>query len=243
MGATPQWEANNRLSNFDPASNRLVPAQSGFIANRAQVNPDRNNFAPRLGAAYSLNSKTVLRGAYGMSYVHFNRAGGGNILGINGPQVVIAAVVQNPAQAGFRTTAQGYPAGLTDPDRFNPLAANISYIPRDTRTGYVQNWSFSIQRELPGGFLLDLGYVASQSENLIIFADFNEARPLTAAQLALPAAQRPTLQQRRPNQSFSAITVTWPEATANYHALQFRMERKGPERVLAAEHLRVVQGD
>jgi hypothetical protein len=224
--ATPQWEASNRLSNFDPTSNRLVPAQSGSVANRAQVNPDRNNFAPRLGAAYSVDPKTVLRGAYGVSYAHFNRAGGGNILGINGPQVVIAAVVQSPTQASFRTTAQGYPAGLTDPDKFNPLAANISYIPRESRTGYVQNWSFSVQRELPRGFLADLGYVGSHSEKLIVFADFNEARPLTTAQLALPAAQRPTLQQRRPNQSFSAITVTWPEATADYHALQFRFERK-----------------
>ncbi|HEU0006628.1 MAG TPA: TonB-dependent receptor, partial [Terriglobia bacterium] len=90
--ATPQWERDNRLSNFDPSSNRLIPASSGSIANRAQVNPDRNNWAPRFGFAYSFNPRNVVRGGYGVSYVHFNRAGGGNILGINGPQVVIASI-------------------------------------------------------------------------------------------------------------------------------------------------------
>jgi hypothetical protein len=217
--ATPQWERDNRLSNFDPASNSIIVAKSGSISDRAQVNPDRNNFAPRLGMAYSINPKTVLRGAYGINYVHFNRAGGGNILGINGPQVVIAVVSQRPGDAGYRTTQQGYPGGLTDPSKFDPLLANISYIPRDTRSGMVQSWSFSIQRELPLGLIADLGYVGNNSSNLIVFADFNEARP-----------QRPgenlSIQARRPNQRFSAITVTWPEAEGNYHAMQFRLERK-----------------
>lgn len=217
--ATPQWERDNVLSNFDPTTNTLIPAKSGSIADRTQVNPDRNNFAPRVGMAYSFDPKTAIRAAYGTSFIHFNRAGGGNILGINGPQVVIAVIAQRPTDAGFRPTQEGYPSGLTEPSRFDPLRANISYIPRDTRSGMVQNWSFSIQRELPWGFVSDLGYVGSKSSNLIIFADFNEARP-----------QRPgenlSIQARRPNQAFSAITVTWPEAESNYHALQFRMERK-----------------
>ena len=183
------------------------------------MNPDRNNFAPRMGLAYSFDPKTVLRAAYGISYIHFNRAGGGNILGINGPQVVIAAIQQRPGDAGFRTTQQGYPQGLTDPSRFNPLAANISYIPRDTPTGYVQNWSFSIQRELPQGFLVDLGYVGNNGTHLVVFADYNEARPNRPG-------ENLSVQARRPNQAFSAITITFPHARSNYHALQARVERK-----------------
>ena len=71
--ATPQWEADNNLTNFDPATRTLIQATDGSIYDRALVNPDRNNIAPRLGLAYSLNDKTVLRSAYGMSYIHFNR--------------------------------------------------------------------------------------------------------------------------------------------------------------------------
>jgi hypothetical protein len=217
--ATPQWEADNRLSNFDPSSNRLIPATSGSLADRAQVEPDRNNFAPRVGLAYSFNPKTVLRSAYGISYIHFNRAGGGNILGINGPQVVIAAIQQRPTDTGYRTTQMGYPAGLTDPDKFDPLKANISYIPRDTPSGYVQNWSLSVQRELPFHFLADVGYVGATGTHLVVFADFNEARPNRVGE-NLP------VQARRPNPAFSAITVTFPHARSNYHGLQARLERR-----------------
>src|SRR5438132_6911948 len=51
--STPQYEAENRLSNFDPSNNSLIHAKDGSIYDRALVHPDRNNFAPRLGAAYS----------------------------------------------------------------------------------------------------------------------------------------------------------------------------------------------
>ncbi|MBM3753358.1 MAG: TonB-dependent receptor [Acidobacteria bacterium] len=217
--ATPQWEAGNVLSNFDPASNRLIPAKSGSIADRAQVNPDRNNWAPRLGFAYSMNPKTVVRGGYGISYIHFNRAGGGNILGINGPQVVIAAIAQRPTDATFRPTQAGYPAGLTDPDKFNPLLSNISYIPRESPTGYVQNWSFSVQREIMRNTVIDVGYVGNTSNHLIVFADYNESRPNRPG-------ENLSIQARRPNPNWSAITVTFPAARANYHALQARFERK-----------------
>ncbi|MBM3814361.1 MAG: TonB-dependent receptor [Acidimicrobiia bacterium] len=217
--ATPQWDRDNKLTNFDPISNRLIPATSGSIANRAQVNPDRNNFAPRIGIAYSFDPKTVIRTGYGISHLHFNRAGGGNILGINGPQVVNASIAQRPGEAGFRTTQQGYPAGLTDPDKFNPLLANISYIPRETPTGYVQTWSFSIQREVAKNTIVDIGYVGNKSTHLILFADFNQSRPNRPGENA-------SIQARRPNPAFSAITVTFPAGWANYHALQARLERK-----------------
>ena len=56
-----------------------------------------------------------MRGGYGISYIHFHRAGGANILPINGPQVINAVVNQtDPLDPSFRPTQQGYPAG---PDR------------------------------------------------------------------------------------------------------------------------------
>jgi hypothetical protein len=216
---TPQWEADNRLSNYDPVTNALIPAKSGSISDRAQVNPDKNNWAPRIGFAYAWSPKTAIRSGYGISYVHFNRSGGGNILGINGPQVVNAIVNQRPGDAGFRTTDQGYPAGMTDPDKFNPRAANISYIPRNTRTGYVQNWFFSIQREILPNTVFDIAYVGNRSNKLILFADYNQARPQNAGENA-------SLQDRRPIQQFAGITLTCPCGWANYNALQLKVERR-----------------
>jgi hypothetical protein len=106
--ATPMWEANNNLTNFDPTTSpstrQMVRATDGSIADRALVDPDRNNFGPRLGFAYTPMSRTVIRGGWGISYVHVNRIGSANLLGINGPQVVRAAVNQNPTAGAFIPT-------------------------------------------------------------------------------------------------------------------------------------------
>ena len=57
--ATPQYEKDNFLTNYDPATNTLIQAKDGSIYDRALVNPDRNNFAPRLGVAFAVDDKTV----------------------------------------------------------------------------------------------------------------------------------------------------------------------------------------
>ena len=51
--STPYWEKDNVLSNFDPATNSMILAKDGSIYDRALINPDRNNFGPRLGFAYT----------------------------------------------------------------------------------------------------------------------------------------------------------------------------------------------
>ena len=95
---TPQWENGNNLTNFDPANNSLILARDGSLYDRTLVDPDKNNFAPRVGVAYSLTGKTVLRSAFGTSYIHFNRLGGENLLSFNGPHVVPIAITQQPSQ-------------------------------------------------------------------------------------------------------------------------------------------------
>ena len=57
--ATPQYERDNRLSNFLPSADALIYAGSGSLYQRALVHPDWHNFAPRLGLAYQVAPKTV----------------------------------------------------------------------------------------------------------------------------------------------------------------------------------------
>lgn len=222
---TPYWEANNLLTNLDPAAGKILTAKSGGIYDRALVNPDRNDWGPRIGAAYTLSPGTVIRTGYGISYVHFNRTGSADILAINGPQVVSALVNQVSAfgTSSFIPTQAGYPAGLTAPNKLDPKIANLAYIPPDFRDAYVQNWVFSIQREVLRNTVLDVAYVGNKTTNLITIADYNQARPLRAGETL---ASSPLL-ARRPYQGFGPITVTWPHAFANYNALQVRFEHRG----------------
>ena len=226
--ASPFTEANNRLSNFDPATRTILQAKDGSLYDRSLVDPDYNNFAPRLGFAYNLLNKTVLRGGYGIGYVHFNRVGSADLLATNFPQITRANVTQNAALAlctgnvyadnCFRPTQAGYPTNL--PNNV------VLFTPREARTPYIQNWQLSLQRELPGNMLLDVAYVGNHAVKLILLADYNQARPLTTAELALPAAQRPSLDVRRPISGFRSISATLPAAYSNYHALQVKFERR-----------------
>ncbi|MBP6821333.1 MAG: carboxypeptidase regulatory-like domain-containing protein [Acidobacteria bacterium] len=229
--ATPQWEKDNLLGNFDPATATLIQAKSGSIYDRALVNPDRNNWAPRIGFAWNALEKTVVRGGYGVSYIHFNRLGGENLLSYNGPNIVGNSITQQPSQGicsgnnflgCFRPTEAGFPTDFVAPSRFNPLTARVNFTPKDTRAGYVQSWHLSVQRELPWKWLLDVGYVGNRSNKLIMLADYNQARPNNATD---PAAGTP-LQARRPFANYSFVQISFNGGWTNYHALQAKLERR-----------------
>ena len=215
--ATPWTEANNVLSNFDPNTRTMVMAKDGSLEDRSTLKPDRNNLAPRVGLAFTPVDRTVIRGGYGISYVHFHRAGGANVLPINGPQVINAVVVQSPTQPGFRTTQQGYPAGLTDPARFNPLASNITYMPNDYRSSDVHSWFASVQREIWNGALIDLAYVGNAANGMLLFANYNQAVPNNAAGSL-------SLQARRPIPEYADITYSFNGGKSRHHAFQTKFD-------------------
>ncbi len=227
---TPQYERDNKLANFDPATNSLIQASNGGIYNRALVNLPKKNFGPRFGFAYSPDTKTVLRGGYGVVFTQFNRAGGENNLTYNGPNVVNASITQaitsplctNDTQlqsACFRQTQQGYATNLTTPAYFNPLNVLSRYIPRNFSTGYVQNYFAGVQRDLGSGWLMAVDYVGNKSTHLQILGDYNQATPCTAATC-------PGLQARRPVSTFAGIEIAYGGGSANYNSLQIRTEKR-----------------
>jgi hypothetical protein len=227
--ATPQYDRDNHMANFGPATNSLVYASNDSIAKRALVNPDYKNWGPRVGLAYSLNPKTVIRSGYGISYVLFIRQGGDSYLAYNGPFVVNAQITQSPSQplcgansaptTCFRPTEMGYPAGFASPAFFSTVTTKTVYIDPTIRTPYVQTWHFTIQRELVKGFLLDAGYSANHSVGLWVNGDLNQALPNLAGQV-LP------VKTRRPNARFDYIDGNFGAGFSTYNALQVKLEKR-----------------
>jgi hypothetical protein len=218
--ATPHWERDNILSNFDAASRTMRLAQDGSLEERSTIRPDRNNLGPRLGFAYTITPTTVTRGGYGISYIHFHRAGGANILPINGPQVINAIETQvDPTAASFRPTQAGYPAGFTDPTRFDPLRANITYMPEDYRSSRVQSWYVSVQQQLWRNTIVDVAYVGNKSDGMLLFANYNQARPNNPGESL-------SLQARRPIPEFGDITYSWNGGFSRYRSAQIRLETR-----------------
>jgi len=239
---TPVYDADNRLANFDPASKSVVLAGSGSVAARSLRNLDKNNFVPRLGLAYRLSDNMVVRAGYALGYNYWNRMASAELMNTNAPFVTRASVQNTAATIGnlctgnnfagcFRRTQDGYPTNLlTSP------GSVILYMPKDLPWSYVQNWHLTIQRQLTRNTLIDVAYVGNRGVDLPILADYNQARPLTAAELALPAAQRPSLLDRRPIQSVNIpgngavrvgnITAVLADGFSSYNGLQVKVEHR-----------------
>ena len=242
---SPYSEENNYISNFDPVSqtvltatpgavagNGITPVSHGGVYGKTLMNPDWNDFAPRVGFAYAIKPATSIRGGFGMGYVHYTRAGSGNILAINAPQAQFAAVTQIkpsltnhcstplPAQiipigsttpSCYATADQGYPSGLVT--SFNPATDNITWVPKDTRSSYVESYFLSLQQQLAKNTLLDLAYVGNRGLKLQGFLNGNQKNPING--FARPYAKWP-----------SDITLALNGFWSNYNALQVRYEQR-----------------
>jgi hypothetical protein len=242
---TPVWESHNELSNFNPGTQQLVLASSGSLYNRALVNPNRFNFGPRAGFSYSIDSKTVIRGGYGLSYQQFNRVAGADELAANLPQSVDIPVNQfapaaksgaQPLCAGstplpssdlgtcFVATQQGYPnAMLAAPTAPYNLLLNVpTYVPAHTPTTYVHSFHLDVQRELANNLTLSVGYVGNVGMHELVLADLNQAPPNNVA-------GSETLQSRRPFNSTNCcadISMAFNEGISNYNSLQAKLEKR-----------------
>jgi hypothetical protein len=242
---SPYADLYNRISNFDPgtqtvltttpgavAGNGITPFQGGGTYGKTLVNPDFTDFGPRIGFAYAVDSKTALRGGFGISYAHYTRAGSGDILGINAPQAQFASVTQItpnttnhcstplPAQiiaigsttpSCYATSDQGYPKGLVT--SFNPATDNITYIPKNTKDSYVESYFISIQRTLAKNTLLDIAYVGNHGVKLQGFVNANQKNP--AAGFARPFGNWP-----------SDITAALNTFYSNFNSLQVKYEQQ-----------------
>ncbi|MBO0723157.1 MAG: TonB-dependent receptor, partial [Blastocatellia bacterium] len=240
---TPVFDANNNLANFDPQTKQIVMAKDGSISDRALRHLNTKDFAPRIGLAYQIREKTVLRAGYAIGYNYWNRMASAELLDTNAPFVTRASVQNTAANLGnlctgnnftgcFRRTQDGYPTNLlTSP------GSVILYMPEDFPWSYVQNWHLTLQHQITRNLLIDVGYVGNRGVNLPLLVDYNQARPLTAAEVLLPAAQQPSLLDRRPIQGVTIpgagvvrvgnITAPIPGGFSDYHALQIKVEHRG----------------
>jgi hypothetical protein len=232
---SPYSEQHNNISNFDPisqtvltitpgalAGNGITPVSAGGVYGHTLIHPDLNDFAPRLGFAYAATPRTSIRGGYGISYVHYTRAGSGDILAINAPQAQFTSVTQPTPTMGnhcvgvaasgcYVTMDQGFPNGVAT--NFNKATDNITWVPNNTRDSYVQSYFLSVQQELAKNTLIDIAYVGNHGSKLQGFLNGNQINP--SAGFKRPFGNWP-----------SDITEALNEFYSHYDALQVRYEQR-----------------
>ncbi len=167
---SPYIEADNRLSTLDYNSDfsvvaPVLPGQIGSVSGikypRSLIRPDRNNFSPHLGLAWSISKHTVLRAAYGINYTVAQYGSFIQNLAYQPP----FANVQINGNIPHVFTAFTLQNAFGNQDDFGNYAINPNY-----RLPYVQVWYLDIQRELPHGIVLDAGYTGSKGTNLDIIS-------------------------------------------------------------------------
>jgi hypothetical protein len=128
-------------------------------------------WSPRVGAVYSLNDKTVVRGGYGLYWAPFNYqipSTANNNYGQVGfsQNTILSSSRSNPT-----TLENPFPNGVQAPtgNTLGPLTnldSNIGYVDQHRGAPRVQQYSVDVQRELPGGFALVASYVGARSDGL-----------------------------------------------------------------------------
>ncbi len=202
----PPVDPRDRMYVLDVAAGHLAQVGTGGIP-RSGIRPDRNNWAPRLGIAWSPTERWVVRGGHGVFYD-------------SGMFVVNSALYFNPPLFNVRVwfpTAQSlltlrdpFPAqgGLTPPPSPNTLSQDIT-------SGYLQHWNFSVERQVSRSTTASVAYVGSQGTKLLRSRDLNQPRPASG-----PVAMR------RPMPQFGGVFYTESGGNSHYHSLQAHLDRR-----------------
>ena len=217
------------------------------IASRGLIDPDLNNFAPRIGFAYKLTDKLVVRGGYGIFYGGQENGPFSNPSpGFNPPFFSLenfptncGAPSANPSDLDcsaprLNVLANGFPSdALTDPNV--PILYSLD---PHLRTPYNQQWHFGFQYQLPSDSVLEVSYAGSRGLKLFGFYNGNQAVP-TSDLSAQTAPRRPA---KKPIDSSIPCDLANPDncdpvfdtsiatfrsnVSSNYNSLQVRLEKR-----------------
>jgi hypothetical protein len=155
--------------NGNPVRGGLVYAGQNGAATE-QGNQPAAKFSPRLGMVYSFDPKTVLRAGYGIYWAPWNYQGVGS---------------QNYGQIGYSrdtflsqgqfqptvTLSNAFSGGALQPignslGALTGVGSQIEFIDQDKGAPYVQQYSFDLNRELPGGIAIGFEYAGATGRNL-----------------------------------------------------------------------------
>ena len=199
-----EGEGNDLVVASDPAVQALFRGQP-----RGFSETHYNAIEPRLGAAYSINDKTIVRTSAGIFH---NRAtlNDSTLLGGNPPfqpMVTVAnGLVDNPA--GGSSGGTDLPFGITgqDPEFKHP-------------TAYM--WSVGVQREVPLGFVVDVSYVGRRGVYLQRERNINQLQPGT-----IQANPNVNVAALRPYKGYGAIRISENTGKSLYNSLQISADRR-----------------
>jgi hypothetical protein len=279
--AAPTEEGNAVVRGFDPAASLTISnaAEAAYAARpdliaasqwRARggigfasdatpgiYDPDKNNIQPRLGFAYTLNEKTVIRGGWGVYTSPFVFSNGAtNQMGFS--QSTPYTATQNNGLTFQSTLNSPYPNGVLQPagNTLGPgtfLGQSLTrFMPLDVESTQLSRYLVNLQRQLPGRWLLEVGYAGSRGFNITTEEELNSipaqylstSRVRDQATIDFLAAQVPNpfaggllptgftganvarSQLLRPFPQFNNVPTWGFDGTSQYDSFQTKLEKR-----------------
>jgi hypothetical protein len=264
--AADRWQVNNKLtvdiglrwemyppalpafpgqfSNYIPSTNSLVVGGVGGNPNNGGLQNHLNYFAPRLGIAYRLHEKTVIRAGIGVSYTPFedntyinnNYPTKGNIGSTTG--------LSSFTQANYLGTPLSFASGLPSPapvpvpsngiynlatlaalgSTTNFNGSTEAFFPSDYKNPHIIAWNFTVQQALPYHFTMDLAYAGNHG------VDMGSGQNLNASPVISPSNSSATMNSYLPYFAVGGhtggINQYFVPVNSHYNALQVKIDRR-----------------
>ena len=272
----PRTERHNMMSDFDqnapspiaslvhasadcPGCGNLKGAMTFMNANhRTQVPLNSHDFAPRIGFAYRLSSNLVMRGGYGIAYVPSPMqaaATAGTMMNEGYATTSTFYSTKDSMHTVFASLRNPFPNGFNLPTG-NSLGAATDFgtssilVIDSTRSPYVQQWNFNLQRMLPGKLLAEVTYIGNHGIFLTDGDGGHAYDQLPASYMAYGATLGRTVPNpfygiiTDPTSGLSGPTVSWsqlqrpfpqytsvssnrtPTANSIYHGMTVRADKR-----------------
>ncbi len=223
-----------------PASWQSLPLSESFTSNLAADGVElvytdefgsglgkmpKNNFAPRLDAAYRIGDRYVLRTGYGLFYGAFENRGGNPSLGYNYP-FQFTLLYQSPNDVSPTRLPDGALAGLDardhivlEPTAVDANGLSVRGVEFDYRTPRYHNFNAMLQAELIENHAIEVGYVGTRGRHLETFTGMNNVTQL------LPPGTDPQAHVQFPNFARGSLLIR-TVGVSDYDSLQVRFERR-----------------
>jgi hypothetical protein len=207
---TPATDPSNGMSTFNLATGQIVQVGAGGTS-RSGTRADADNFAPRIGFAWSPGKSFVVRSGYGV-YYDSGMFTVNSALFFNPPEFILPIffpsstllTLQNP----FPTSSS-----YTPPPSLSVLSPKLT-------TPYMQQWNLTIEKAFGSLGTFSLGYAGSEGTHLIRTYDENQPTPGPG-----------DVQSRRPYPAYGGIFYVDSSANSNYNSLQATFNRQVGSRV------------
>ncbi|WP_254063506.1 TonB-dependent receptor [Granulicella sp. S190] len=231
--------ATDIYSRIDPTTGLLLAAGHDGVSRSLNVSTPKADLSPRIGLAYSINDKTVLRAAFGTFYGTIFQNLGGQ-LAYPGFDNTISYNNLGTAVAQPFSLSQGIPlapppnlqnpaAALVNSSATNPYSVAVSF-DNQSRMPLVQQWNVGFERRLPLALTLEVNYIGNHALHLSYNINENQV-PLSQVPAVTLTNTSVATQNAQPFPNLKAFQVNSNIGSSNYNGLQVTVRRQFDRRL------------